>query len=236
MRDVDKSAFGRRVAGRREELGMTQEDLASATGMKQQGIAAIESGRVSRPRLLREIASTLRTKERWLLWGEEPKEPEAEGADQQRLEETADNAARIPRARLVGTVRDFPIYSSAEGGLGQIIVSTDPIDIYPRPAPVEHVKDAYGLYVTGESMIPEFEPGDIAIVNPRLPIIANVTAILYAEDHGEARATIKRVRRFNDEMWYLRQWNPPPGMEPDFTLLRTVWQIGHRVVGRYTRR
>lgn len=214
--------MGNKLKALREQRGWTLDDAAEAMGVSRGGYIKLERG--ERKLSERTIGLAVRA------FGVSPSDLIDGG------ENGEDEAPRIPRSQLITPVRDFKIYGSAEGGSGQIIVSTDPIDVYPRPTPVEHVKEAYGLYITGESMIPEFEPGDIAIVNPRLPIIANVTAILYAEDHGEARATIKRVRRFTDSAWLLTQWNPPEGMDSDFELLRAEWGIGHRVVGRYTRR
>jgi transcriptional regulator with XRE-family HTH domain len=74
MKDVDPTAFGRRVATRRSKLGLSQDELAKRVGMKQQGIDAIEQGRVKRPRLLKELARTLHTSEDWLLWRKGPED------------------------------------------------------------------------------------------------------------------------------------------------------------------
>ncbi len=60
-REVDPATLGRRVAARRGKLALSQEALAARVGMKQQGIDAIEQGRVKRPRLLRELARALQT-------------------------------------------------------------------------------------------------------------------------------------------------------------------------------
>src|SRR5215472_12047247 len=117
-----------------------------------------------------------------------------------------------------------------------ITVTSDAVDWLPRPPPVAHVRRAYGLYVTGESMVPEFEPGDIALVNPHLPVVTDTTCIFYgASKENEVRATIKRLRRKTGDTWYLRQWNPPDGTKADFTLSRKEWPICHRVVGKYSR-
>lgn len=51
------------MAVRRVELGISQDDLAEAVDMTQQGIQSIEAGGVKRPKKLREIAATLRTTE-----------------------------------------------------------------------------------------------------------------------------------------------------------------------------
>lgn len=132
--------------------------------------------------------------------------------------------------------RDFPVYSAAEGGPGELIRTSDPVDWIPRPSPVRHVKTAYGQLVVGTSMEPEYEAGDTALVNPLLPLINGVTCIFYHEGaDGQARATIKRLLRSNQTTWFVRQWNPPPGAKQDFTLDRREWAIAHRVFGKHTR-
>jgi transcriptional regulator with XRE-family HTH domain len=138
-------------------------------------------------------------------------------------------------APLVPSSRDFPIYASAEGGPGEIIRSTEPIDFVPRPAPVAHVKEAYGLVVTGTSMMPEFKPGETALVNPRLPLIADEVYVFYSEIEGEARASIKHLRRATTEHWLVSQHNPPKGRSKDFTLSRREWRWAHRVFGKHSR-
>jgi phage repressor protein C with HTH and peptisase S24 domain len=110
------------------------------------------------------------------------------------------------------------------------------MEVIPRPSPVAGVRDAYAVYITGGSMVPEFEPGDLAIVNPNLPPIAGVTCIFYGEIAGTAHATIKRLRRQTSDAWLVRQWNPPEGMEADFSLPRSDWPICHRTVGKHSRR
>ncbi|MBV5269014.1 MAG: S24 family peptidase, partial [Afipia sp.] len=98
---------------------------------------------------------------------------------------------------------------------------------------VAHVKNAYGLFVVGESMAPEFDPGDIALVNPILPAMAGKPCIFYAEKDGEARATIKRYQRATADKWHVYQHNPPRGGTHEFTLSRKEWSICHRVLGKY---
>lgn len=131
---------------------------------------------------------------------------------------------------------DFPVYASAEGGPGQIIRSSDPVDFQPRPVMLNKVVGAYGLLVTGDSMDPEYRSGDTALVNPHLGPIGGEVFIFYAEHDGEARATIKHLRKATADKWLVSQHNPPEGMSKDFTLSRREWAIAHRVVGKYSRR
>lgn len=138
----------------------------------------------------------------------------------------------IPGRDLVGGV-DLPVYAAARGGDGHIIVTFDPVEFVKRPAPLAHVKEGYGLLVTGESMVPAYRPGDTALVNPRLPPERDQDVILYhTPPDGEAEATIKRLVGFNDRDWSLEQYNPAT----NFTLARPEWPICHRVVGKYSRR
>lgn len=203
----------------REAKGLSQPGLARAVGCSQQLIGALETGTTLTTKFLPRIALVLAVNPGDLDpdWG------------------TAPTTGPIPERSLMTPERDFPIHASAEGGPGEIIRSSDPVDWVPRPAPVANVRNAYGLHIVGESMVPEFEPGDIALINPALPIIGNTTCIFYAEREGEARATIKRLRRATAESWHVRQWNPPAGTKEDFLLSRREWGLCHRVLGKYSR-
>ena len=117
-----------------------------------------------------------------------------------------------------------------------MIVSTDPVEHVRRPTPLVGVRDAYGIMVVGESMVPEFEAGDTLLIHPHLPPALNVSCVFYALHNGEERAIVKRLIRFTTETWHLRQWNPPAGRKADFTLPRREWNKCHRVIGKYARR
>lgn len=213
---IDQQAF---VAARKA-AGLSQPELARLAKCSQQLIGAIETGDTRSTKFLPRIAAILNVS---------PSKLDADfaGLAAAGLEESPPVYA--------SPNRDFPIYASAEGGPGQIIRSADPVDFAPRPAPLSHVKGAYGLIVTGDSMVPEYRPGDTALVNPHLPPIAGEVHIFYAEKHGEARATIKFLRRPTGESWLVSQWNPPPEGKPDFALSRKEWSICHRVLGKYSR-
>ena len=212
---MEPTDIGALIRAAREAKDWSQADLARATGVKQQSIDAVEKGGTRRSKFLPEIVRELGIPpERVGLPKELPPEP---GFARQVLSQD----------------RDFPIFASVEGGPGEIIRSTEPVDWYPRPAPVAHVKEAYGLFVVGDSMAPEFEPADIALVNPILPPLAGKPCIFYAERQGEAKATIKRFLRASPSVWHVFQHNPPRGMAHEFTLSRKEWSICHRVLGKY---
>lgn len=208
---------GQLIKQRREAKGWSQAELGRLVGISQPAIKKIEDGDTSNSRFLPRVAAFL-------------------DIPLNDLDPSMSTPSEtIPAKRLMGE-QDFPIHASAEGGPGQIIVSSDAVDWVPRPAPLAHVPGSYGLLVSGTSMEPEYRPGDTALVNPHLPIIGDEVYIFYAERHGEGRATIKHLRRQAPDAWHVSQWNPPDGGKKDFTLPRREWQWAHRVLGKYSRR
>jgi transcriptional regulator with XRE-family HTH domain len=211
---------GEIIRGRRKQLGLSQAKLASAVGTNQQTIDKIEKDIIKHSRFMARIAHELGLR--------------LEELDPESFPGSPTNV--IPGEVLAGA-RDLPVHAAAEGGKGQIIVSSDPVDWVLRPAPLANVRGGYGLIIVGESMVPEFEPGDIALVNPHLPPVPDVTSVFYSEvQEGEVRATVKRLIRVAPDAWHLRQWNPPSGEKPDFRLARSEWTKCHRTVGKYSRR
>lgn len=71
---VAMSGFGERVRKRREDLGMTQPELARASGIKQPTISNIERGRNKGSQHIVELAAALKVRPQWLNTGVGPKE------------------------------------------------------------------------------------------------------------------------------------------------------------------
>ncbi len=128
--------IGQKIRRRREELRLSQADLGRQVGVSQATIDKIEAGHTARSRYLPMIAVKLGLP--------------LEELDPGLVALSAAGALTgpvLPMAELTGGERDFPIHASAEGGQGQIILSPDAVDFMPRPAPLAHVKGAYGLYI-----------------------------------------------------------------------------------------
>ncbi|SRR5581483_4989869 len=213
---------GEKIREARERLGLSQAQLGKqAGGCSQATIDKIESGETTRSKFLPLIAKRLGIA--------------LDELDQAYAAMSQHKAPVVEMAHIVSGERNFPVYASAEGGPGEVIRSSDPVDFLPRPAPVGHVRTAYGMIISGESMMPEYRPGDTAIVNPLLPVIGGEVYVFYREKDGEARATIKQLRRASADTWHVHQHNPPDGQKHDFTLSRKEWTICHRVIGKFSR-
>lgn len=203
--------IGENLRRLREAAGLSQDELAAAAKTTQSTIDRIERDEVANSRFLPRIAGVLRVGLSDI--------DESYGSDRATLPSVTQPTA---------PERDFPIYTAAEGGPGEIIRSVEPVDWWPRPIEVLKVRGAYGMYIVGESMVPEFEPGQVAVINPNLPWVASKPYIFYAEKAGEPRATVKRLRRATTDAWHVLQHNP----QREFSLSRNLWTIAHRVVGR----
>lgn len=126
--------------------------------------------------------------------------------------------------------KDLPVYAAVEGGPGELVITFDPIDYVPRPWYLGQVRDGYAVVVVGESMCPAYEPGDMAIVHPRLPIVLNKTYIFSNGSEGnDYIGTVKRLIGQSATEWRVQQYNPPR----EFVLLKADWPKAVRVVGKY---
>lgn len=207
------------IKSKREALSLSQHALASAAGTTQQTVDRIERGVTSFSRTVPAILRALDIKP---------------GLARSRLV-PAQSGDPIPASELLGG-RDLPVYGAAQGGQGAMILTVDPVQRVRRPEHLVGVDDGYGIFVVGDSMQPAFWHGDIALIHPHKPLRSGDDIVLYGSDSGgNDVAVIKHLRRFDDELWHLRQWNPTGDDPQDFTLDRKLWPIGHNVVGRYAR-
>ena len=167
--------------------------------------------------------------EAWLLRSEGDPPAKAPKTKRQDLP----SVELVPGNQLLGTGK-MPLYTGAMGGDGHVIITFDAIDYVKRPAELENVKGGYGLLIVGESMIPAFWPGDMALVNPHLPPARQKNVILYhTPPHGgDVEAIVKQLNGWNEREWHLQQYNPMK----EFSEFKHEWPICHRVVGKYDAR
>jgi hypothetical protein len=129
--------------------------------------------------------------------------------------------------------RDLPVMSAAMGGDGHVIITFEPMEYVDRPSYLEHVPDAYAVYIVGESMYPAYRPSDIAYVHPRLPPAKDTDVVLFhTPPTANAECIIKQLNGWDDRQWHLEQFRPAEQFKVD----RIDWPICHRVLGRHNRR
>ena len=123
----------------------------------------------------------------------------------------------------------IPVYSAAQGGKGHWVVHFEALEYRAPPEDLQGVRDAYGILIRGESMIPAYKPGEIAWVHPFKTAKPGDDVVLYhVPPHGEAEAMVKELLGSSPKEWRLRQYNPPE----DFAESRKDWPVCHLIVGK----
>lgn len=209
--------LGQRIRARREELGLTQEQIASQIGIKQQSYQAIESGNVKKPRYLYEISLALKCDMAWLLSG---KEKEVKNVKVINFE-----AYKVP---LISYVQAGVWTESCElrdsTGFEYIMTSLELSD------------KAFALQIKGDSMEPEFKEGDLVIVDPSIKPTPGEFVVAM---NGESEATFKKYRELGYDEHERMQFELIP-LNPDYTIISTLNQqiriIGTMVEHRIFRR
>lgn len=135
----------------------------------------------------------------------------------------------IPSASLFGDV-DLPVFGSAQGGDGALIITDRPVDWVARPSVLLRVADGYGMIVTGDSMDPALKTGSTALINPHLPPRVGDLCLFRSHHDGTDHAKVKEFRGETETSWKVREYTPPR----DFSLKKSEWQDRpQRIVGSY---
>ncbi|HEV2098758.1 MAG TPA: S24 family peptidase [Stellaceae bacterium] len=117
---------------------------------------------------------------------------------------------RPPSAAPTGIARTtdlIPIRSAGRGGNDQEMFLEDgPIGYTSRPANLGGVREAYAIYMVGDSMEPRYEPGWLLHVNPFKPPIRGRDVVVYKQ--GQI-VLIKQFVGWEGDTLVLRQLNPP---------------------------
>lgn len=146
--------------------------------------------------------------------------------------EAPSEATASLQASLTGQMpRNLPIYGSARGGVdGAFEMNGQSMDYAERPPSLTAARNAYAVYVQGDSMWPRFEPGWLLHVNPNRPVRKgdNVVVQIKADDeHSPPLAYVKVYDCTTPTKLVVRQFNPQKNMEWPLDQVVSI----HRVVG-----
>lgn len=210
--------LGTRIKAARVRAKLTQADIARQFGIKASSVSQWETDETV-PELdrLSRLAAILGVTVEYLT---------TEGAAlPAERGHTVDAADLIPNARQVRQGnRDLPIRGTAQGGPdGIVTLSEDPIDYTWRPPELMQVKDAFALWVDGDSMtgfgLPE---GAEVHVNPHRGPKTQGFCVLVKRG-GDA--FVKRYVGRKSGKWLLEQSNPPKVLEFLESEVRAVYRV-----------
>ncbi|MDO8632097.1 MAG: XRE family transcriptional regulator [Phycisphaerales bacterium] len=177
---------GERIRRRRKELGLTQVDLATAAGVNQGYLSAIEQGKARpRKRMLDALAVALNMPQGVLLGG---------GRDH-------DNPQPLE-------TRELPLFGSIPAG--PPAESQEQIELFPV---LRHQwsPDHYCLRLSYDSMEPTLKPGDIVLVHYRFGVEPEHVQGRICACLVDGQPTLKRVTvewRGGERLIILRGDNP----------------------------
>lgn len=120
--------------------------------------------------------------------------------------------------------RDLPIYGQARGGDNRYYFENGAVALSHTFRPVEllNVRDAYGVYIHGNSMSPRFKHGELIYVDPHRPVSPGDDVVLQLHD---GQGYIKELVRRTDRAVICRQHNPPAEIEYAATDVRSIHLI-----------
>jgi phage repressor protein C with HTH and peptisase S24 domain len=242
------STLGERVKAERESRGWSQVELArrvtrAGYSITQGGIAQIERRGETEPKSIVQLAHALGVSVLWLQTNRGDKmrkDVVDEDPEQLPLLESvkrrgtagaiaaAANEVFIPSGRA-----PLQVFSSAQGGTeGAMILSNEPVAWIPRDTRLDGIAEAFGCFVSGDSMEPAYERGNLLLVNPSIGVGPGDDCLFLRETaDGTRYALVKRLVKAGPNGWTVKQYNPPR----TYILSRKEWQKAHLVIGKYNR-
>ncbi|MFY8106782.1 MAG: XRE family transcriptional regulator [Elstera sp.] len=216
----------------RTHRGLTLEQLAEAAETSHQQIMRLERGerRLTLDWMIR-LAQPLGIEPRHLLPETSEPLPTRPGtatiSPPGKAAPPVAASPRVPRALASGGLASdlIPVRGAARGGLEQEMFWEDgPIDYTARPPCLAQARDAYALYVVGESMMPRFRPGMLLFVNPHRPPRREAGVVVIKRN---SVVLIKEYIELKEDRLVLHQHNPDCFLE----ILRNEITSFHCVVG-----
>lgn len=134
-------------------------------------------------------------------------------------------SARVGRMRRPRA--DLPILGRAQGGQGVMCNDhAEPIGWTYRPPSLLGVTRAFAIFVTGDSMMPEYGPGDLVAVDPRRTPSTGDTIIIETDDHF---GLIKGFDRWTYMRLHAHQHNPAMTLVFDRKVVRQVFVVDRKI-------
>lgn len=199
-----------RIQQRLDALGISARAASLQATGSDGTIRNILTDKSADPRLgtLQKLAPVLQTSVDWLLYGDDTISVATIKPEAARVDMTVPERMDMPR--------DVPVWGSAAGSIinsnieGVHIFTGEPVEYVRRPPALASVRDAYAIYVTGDSMAPRHNNGDLCFVHPHRPPSPGDTVIVQTRnwDHDPGQGYIKTFRRRKAEEIILEQLNP----------------------------
>jgi len=192
IRSPIMTALSELLARQMREHGLTQTEVAQRAGIKQPSVAALCSGGSKGTRYPEELALAIRAPVAWVLAANRGARPWRDLDHPDQSPQTGDLRPAPADTRRI------PIISYVQAGS-----FCEAVDAYARGNGFDEMfidaglaaklgPHAFALKVEGDSMRPDFNPGDIVVIDPDLP--PRPGDIVVAKLGRESSATLKKYR------------------------------------------
>jgi phage repressor protein C with HTH and peptisase S24 domain len=114
-------------------------------------------------------------------------------------------------AKLVGGGKKIPVFGQAVGGVdGEFLMNGTVLYEVMAPPILSDISGAYAVSVSGDSMSPRYEDGEVCFVDPERRVRKGdyVIAQIRLEEGGALLAYVKKFVRHNSSELVLEQFNP----------------------------
>ncbi|MEY9780837.1 phage repressor protein C with HTH and peptisase S24 domain [Sinorhizobium fredii] len=114
-------------------------------------------------------------------------------------------------AKVVGKGKKIPVFGQAVGGVdGEFLMNGTVLDEVLAPPILSDISGAYAVSISGDSMSPRYEDGEVCFVDPSRRVKRGdyVIAQIRLEEGGAPLAYVKKFIRHNSSELVLEQFNP----------------------------
>lgn len=121
-----------------------------------------------------------------------------------------ETAAELPARATMP--RDVPVMGTAVGGdNGDFRFNGEAVDYVRRPPGLDKIREAFAIYLRGDSMSPRFDHGDLLYIHPGQPVRPGdyVLVELHGQDSEPGACYVKRLVKQTAHKLVLAQFNPP---------------------------
>lgn len=191
--------LGQRVKIARGRLGWSQETLGREIGLTQPSVLSLEKSLAKASKHTTAIARKTGVRLQWLETGSGAMLEDG-AAQPPHIEPLAPGGLLRPAVEMPGFTRDLPVHEGALCGEdGAFEFESQAADSVPRPPRLAMVKEAYALYIRGDSMSPWKEHGELVYVHPGLPVRPSDYVVIHLRPKREGEAHQAYVKRLLGE-------------------------------------
>jgi len=193
-----------------EKAGINRDTIRDLRRGKRQSLTGVT---------LVKLAEALETTASWLL----------ENDQQTAVLASNVRPADVEPPNIRELLRDLPVYGTTAGShkKGSVQISSDPVDYVRRPPALIGVKNAYSLFVEGESMAPRHCHGDLIFVRAdrKARVGDDVVVILQNGEHEDRESFIAKLLKLGADEIIIGKLNPAAEIVLDRTKVHAIHRV-----------